>query len=271
MLTEVETCVSLLGELVTKIHRFIKMNNLYGTLYQDFSLKSVAFDKNEDFLTLLQNMQANLSQILKKQYQVDIFSDGSEELREMIHMLWSALQLILEVPVSEGCYRYAYRNDVFSDEEFYEKLLNDIRARYSIIENVIFESDCLECKTDDELFSIYNDMIEIDTLGLIGANRDVLSSRGEAENRLQNLIGLYEVKESIKKIKAYMLCNKEDEQLNLHMCFYGNPGTGKTEVARIIADILYENNILPTNNLVEVERADLIGEYVGETPQKTAF
>ena len=66
-----------------------------------------------------------------------------------------------------------------------------------------------------------------------------------------------------------MLANKGSDVLNIHMCFYGNPGTGKTEVARIIAGILYENKILKTKNVIEVDRGGLVGEYIGETPQKT--
>ncbi|MCF0113767.1 MAG: AAA family ATPase, partial [Erysipelotrichaceae bacterium] len=92
---------------------------------------------------------------------------------------------------------------------------------------------------------------------------------GNREKELAKLIGLSSVKSSITKIKAYFLANKDSDNLNIHMCFYGNPGTGKTEVARIIAGILYENKILPTDKVVEVDRGGLIGQYVGETPQKT--
>ena len=70
-------------------------------------------------------------------------------------------------------------------------------------------------------------------------------------------------------LTVYALANKGSDALNIHMCFYGNPGTGKTEVARIIAGILYEAKILPTKKVVEVDRGGLVGQYVGETPQKT--
>ena len=51
------------------------------------------------------------------------------------------------------------------------------------------------------------------------------------------------------------------------MLFKGNPGTGKTTVARMIGKLLFEMNIL-SKDLVEAERADLVGEYIGHTAQK---
>ena len=93
---------------------------------------------------------------------------------------------------------------------------------------------------------------------------------GESEKKLNELIGLSGIKESIKKIKAYALANRDSENLNIHMCFLGNPGTGKTEVARYIAGILYENKILPTNKVVEVDRSGLVSQYFGATAEKTS-
>lgn len=54
-----------------------------------------------------------------------------------------------------------------------------------------------------------------------------------------------------------------------HMLFTGNPGTGKTEVARIVGQLFQENGLLPEGDLVEVNRFDLVGEYVGQTGPKT--
>ena len=53
------------------------------------------------------------------------------------------------------------------------------------------------------------------------------------------------------------------------MCFYGNPGTDKTEVARIISGLLYDAGVLPEAKFVEKDASGLISKYVGETVPKT--
>lgn len=89
------------------------------------------------------------------------------------------------------------------------------------------------------------------------------------EEELDQLIGLATVKRMIKKIKAYAKRNKGEEGFNLHMCFMGNPGTGKTEVARILSRILYDAGVLGEAKLVETDSHGLIGKFVGETGLKT--
>ena len=92
---------------------------------------------------------------------------------------------------------------------------------------------------------------------------------------LDELIGLAEVKEQVRKITAFGRMKKDmaDRGENavpvvLNMEFVGNPGTAKTTVARIIAGIFHEAGILPSNEMVEVGRADLVARYVGHTAEK---
>ncbi len=90
----------------------------------------------------------------------------------------------------------------------------------------------------------------------------------DANKELDELIGLKGVKTELKRIKAYAVKNK-GRNLNLHMAFLGNPGTGKTAVARLIGQILYEAGVLKNNNFVECSRQTLVAMYIGETALKT--
>lgn len=159
------------------------------------------------------------------------------------------------------------KSDTFGNAGEIDKLLATVLERQSVRLSKIMEEDGNQI--DDQTLLTIEDVDipierpkEIDPSSIL-AKLDGFVGLSGVKKELRNMVNTINVNKKLAEIQG-----KPIEKHLDHYVFMGNPGTGKTTIAQMMADIFFSMGLLPSNNLVSVAREDLVAGYVGQTAPK---
>lgn len=213
-------------------------------------------DEMNDFISLNPGLKSRI------RYYFEFEDYTGDELMQILYLKLKKLNLTIDDSAAKTLKRtisFNMKTKDFGNGRYVDNLVNNLLIKHSVNMSDKDDKNLLNITLDD-----VNDLSETSDVSI----DDIFKN-------LDELIGLSTIKKELRQLVDYLKYNKKLEKLNiypknlnLHMVFSGNSGTGKTTVARLLADIFYNLGYIPENKLVEVTAKNLTGEYLGQTAPK---
>ena len=249
-----------IAKIYSSDNNIIAFNNFNGLYSKDLNDKAKIINKLEECISEYENKYLTILYAQNKDELNDLFFSSDRLKGE-----FAEFNIIGRIPDVQEAYNEILeilnKNSTVTEDiqikllDYISNTLPKTESNYpdyrdSLVQKISFNKqvpDYEQNKTIDEIFE------ELDSL--VGLQK--------VKKMLRELVDLISLKEKSKDILNI-------KSINLHMVFLGNPGTGKTTVARIVSKILYNLKYIKQDKLLEVTSKDLVAEYVGQTSIKTA-
>ena len=247
--------------------------------FDEYCYKAAQYEKKANELSLqerISNLNEMLEYSMESEYYIELaclyLSAGNKSrARRVLSLVPNPYEMSKEYRMLQG--------DLQSGTECYKDVIKIIDNRRdtlrpnNVIKDVSSANDFSNNVIDEKNYD--QDVREADTISVDDADMDDCPEI--IKNGFENLVGMKSVKQQLVTLYNRLILDKVRSEnggikasakgYNFVIC--GNPGTGKTTVARIIAEVLFQCGVLEKNVLIETDRSGLVGQYIGETAQKT--